>query len=175
MNIKFSFFISILILLFIKINSYETSKFHFIISGALNGTAAIASFNQVPANEDYLYFTFDFDFHSKVSKDPNIAYFVINSRIDYSEKISSNEKVEYGFLEKTWTEVNSLQDLKNVKKWKKIEFLFSHNSPYSFNNYCQAERIIDKMNTLILRVPTYGIREGRIMISNILDLPDDKE
>ena len=165
----------ILLLLFFKIHSYETPLIHFIISGSLNGTAAFVNLDNIPENIDYIYFSFDFDFHSKVSKNPNIAFFIIDSLIDYSQENSVNEKVEYGFVEKTWTEMKNYEDLNYVKKWKKIDFLYKYNDSNSNMKYCEAERISDKMKTLILRVPTYGKREGYIMVSNILNLPNLKE
>ena len=146
---------------------------HFIISGTLNGTAAFVSLESSPEIEKYLYFSFDFCFHSvSIKKNKNIAYFLINSDLDLDK--SSKEKINYGFLQKNWTDINSYNDLKDVE-WKNLDLLYKEKIYSDMNYYYQVTRNNEKMNTLILRIPKNGKKEGLISIENILELPDFKE
>ena len=146
---------------------------HFIISGTLNGTAAFASLESSPEKEKYLYFSFDFDFHSaSINKNKNIAYFLINSDIDFDK--SSKEKINYGFSNKNWTEINSYNDMKNIE-WKNLNLLYKEKIYSDMNYYYQVTRNSEKMNTLIIRIPKNGKKEGLVSIENILELPDFNE
>ena len=146
---------------------------HYIISGALNGTAAFVSLESSPEIEKYLYFSFDFGFHSfSIKKNKNIAYFLINSDLDLDK--SSKEKINYGFLQENWTDINSYNDLKDVE-WKNLDLLYKEKIYSDMNYYYQVTRNNEKMNTLILRIPKNGKKEGLISIENILELPDFNE
>ena len=166
-------FIFILAILISILKADMVPDIHFIISGTLNGTAAFVSLESSSENEKFLYFSFDFDFHSvSINKNKNIAYFLINSDLDFDK--SSKEKINYGFLQKNWTEINSYNDLKDVE-WENLDLLYKEKIYSDMNYYYQVKRNNDKMNTLILRIPKNGKKEGLISIENILELPDFNE
>ena len=164
--------IYILVILMSIFKSDIVPDLHFIISGTLNGTAAFVSLESSPENEKHLYFSFDFDFHSaSINKNKNIAYFLINSDLDFDK---SKEKINYGFLQKNWTDINSYNDLKDVE-WKNLDLLYKEKIYSDMNYYFQVTRNNEKMNTLILKIPKNGKKEGLVSVENILELPDFNE
>ena len=164
--------IFILIILIITIKADAFPEMHYIVSGALNGTAAFASLESLQNNDKYIYFVFDFKFHNiSVTNNNDIAYFLINSEINLENEIA---KINYGFLDKIWTDINGVEDLNNVK-WENIKLLHKEKIYSHLNYYYQVKRIDDKMNSLILRIPSNGKKEGSITIENILTLPDFEE
>ena len=74
-------------------------------------------------------------------------------------------------MEKIWADINIVEDLNNVK-WENIH---TEKISSNINYYYQVKRIDDKMNSLILRIPSNGKKEGSITIENILTLPDFEE
>ena len=171
LKIFFSLFIFAIIIFISKTD--KIPEMHFIVSGTLNGTAAFASLDSISEKEKYLYFTFDFEFHSSaVPKSKDIAYFLISSDFDLE---NSKKKIKIGFLEKTWKDINGNDnDIKNIK-WEKIKLLHKEKPYNDINYYYEVERKDQKMKSLIIRVPTNGRREGSINIENILTLPDFNE
>ena len=155
-----------------KFNADMIPDLHFIISGSLNGTTAFVSLESSSENENekYLYFSFDFEFHSaSINKNKSIAYFLINSDLDFDK--SSKEKINYGFLQKNWTDINSYNDLKDIE-WKNLALLYKEKMYSDMNYYFQVKGNNKKMNTLILRIPKNGKKEGFVSVENILELPD---
>ena len=173
-NIKLwkELFISFTLLFLVQADS-ELPEMHYIISGALNGTAAFASLENIKGNEKYLYFTFDFSFHStSVPKSKEIAYFSVSTELNLEN--TSQEKIKIGFLEKSWTDINSFNDINKIK-WEDIKLLYKEKLYSDTNYYYKIKRIDHKMNTLILRIPTNGNKEGSITVENILELPKFNE
>ena len=172
LKIFFSLFIFAIIIFISKTD--KIPEMHFIVSGTLNGTAAFASLDSISEKEKYLYFTFDFEFHSSaVPKSKDIAYFLISSDFDLENAKYSKKTIKIGFLEKTWKDING-NDIKDIK-WDKIKLLHKEKPYNDINYYYEVERKDQKMKSLILRVPTNGRREGSINIENILTLPDFNE
>ena len=173
--IKLYYICFILPMIFLNVKSEKAPEIHFIVSGALNGTATFASLEFLEKNEKYLYFSFDFDFHSNnVKNSPNEAYFLISSDFNLLDSKSGKEKITYGFLEKEWTQINNGDDIKNIK-WKNIKLLYKE-KPYSdINYYYKIRRKDSNLKTMVLRIPTNGHAEGSITVENILNLPDFKE
>ena len=166
-KIIFSFLIVGVLIMTSKADSLP--DMHFIVSGTLNGTAAFASLEYLKENEKYLYFTFDFGFHSiSVPDNKDVAYFLISSEIDLENENTSKEKITYGFSEKSWTNINE-KDLKGIS-WENLKLIHKE-KPYSdINYYFKAERQNEKVKTLLLKIPTNGNKEGTITIENILNL-----
>ena len=89
------YFLILLLILILENKAENIPEIHFIISGTLNGTASFFSLENVNENEKYLYFAFDFEFHSKsVHKNENIAYFLISSELDLVYENSNKEKIK---------------------------------------------------------------------------------
>ena len=171
-DMKLFYFSIILTVLVFNVKLDSVPQLHFIVSGTLNGTAAFASLDFLTENEKYLYFSFDFDFHStSVPNNPNLAYFLLSTEIDFPNEKSSQEKISFGFSLKNWDDINSLEEINNIR-WEKLKLLYKE-KPYSdINYYYKIRRTNKKMKTLIIRIPRNGYKEGSITIENILNLPD---
>ena len=161
------------ILLFLSLSLFnikadKIQDIHLIISYKLNGTAAFASLESVEQNEKYIYFAFDFNEHSKsVPESPDIAYFSINS--DFELNLPNKDKVEYGFSKKNWNDIKSSEDLDI--NWQRLKFRYKEKNYGDRNYYYKIKRLDEKMNTLLIRIPTNGRNEGYITIANDYALP----
>ena len=171
-DLKLFYFSILFILLIFKAKSDISPEVRFIVDGTLNGTAAFVSLEFVKENVEYLYFTYDFEFHSNsVQKNPNIAFFIISSEFEFTNENPSKEKINYGFTDKVWTDINNSTDINNIN-WEEIKLLYKE-KPYSdFNYYYEIHRTNKNMKTLIIRIPINGHKEGSITVENILKLPD---
>ena len=166
------FYFLILIILVFNIKSDISPEVRFIVDGTLNGTAAFVSLEFLRENVQYLYFTYDFEFHSNsVPKSPDIAYFIISSEFEFPNENSSKEKINYGFTDKVWSDIKNSTDINNIN-WNQTKLLYKE-KPYSdFNYYYKIKRINKNLKTLIIRIPIDGHTEGSITVENILKLPD---
>ena len=159
----------ILFTFFLSTKSERNPEIHYIISGTLNGTAAFVPFESVDPNQKYLYFTFDFNFHSSaVPKSSDIAFFDFTT--DFKLIPKYKEKIKYGFTEKNWNEIKSEEDMTNVK-WKPMKSIYKEISDIDRNYYFKINRKGKMKNTLIFRIPINGRKEGFITIENILEPP----
>ena len=166
-----NFFIILIILgLSLKYSIAEPDPtIYFIISYKLNGTAAFVPLEYTDENEKYLYFSFDFKFHSEgESKNKDIAYFFINS--DFELNIPNEEKIKFGFSENIWHEIKSKRDLENID-WKNIENIYKENEDRNYNYHLKIEKKDERMNTLLIRIPKYGNKEGYITVGNTYNVP----
>ena len=169
---KFNNYIYLLLILFtffLSTKSERNPEIHYIISGTLNGTAAFVSLESVDPDQEYLYFTFDFKFHSSaVPKSSDIAFFDFTT--DFKLIPKYKEKIKYGFTEKNWNEIKSEEDMTNVK-WKPMKSIYKEISDIDRNYYFKINRKGKMKNTLIFRIPINGRKEGFITIENILESP----
>ena len=164
---RFNFTLLLLSLCLIISKSDTFPDINFIISYKLNGTAAFANFEFVNPGEKYIYFSFDFKYHSSaVPLSKNKAYFSIDS--DFELMPPDKEKITIGFSEKNWNEIKSNKDIENID-WKKIEYKFKERQYDNRNYYYEVERKNDEMKTMLIRVPINGKNEGYITIENIKD------
>ena len=165
-------YLFILVILIFNAKSDISPEVRFIVDGTLNGTTAFVSLEFLRENMQYLYFTYDFDFHSNsVPKNPDVAYFIISSEFEFPNENSSKEKINYGFTDKAWTDIKNSTDINNIN-WEQIQLLYKE-KPYSdFDYYYEIKRIDKNLKTLIIRIPVDGHKEGSITVENILKLPD---
>ena len=168
----FNFAILLLSLCLIQSKSDLIPDINFIISYKLNGTAAFVSLEYVDPNEKYIYFTFDFNYHSSaVAHSKNKAYFSIDSDLELTAP--DKEGITFGFSEKIWNEIKSYEDIEKVE-WKKMKFRYIEKYYNNKNYYFDVERANDKINTMIIRVPINKRNEGYISIENVKDFSNLK-
>ena len=167
---------SLLIFLSLSLFSIKANnqpEIHNIISGTLNGTAAFVSLESIDSSQKYLYFTFDFKFHSSaVPKNSNIAYFDINA--DFKLIGHHKEKMKFGFSEKNCYDIKTEEDFNDIK-WKTMKPMIKEKTENDWNYYIKIKRRKEIKNTLILRIPVNDRKEGYITIGNILELPQREE
>ena len=165
------FFILIILGLSLKYSVEDQDPtIYFIISNKLNGTSAFVPLEYVDNKEQYLYFSFDFKFHSEAeSKNKDIAYFLINS--DFELNIPIKEKIEFGFSKNIWHEISSKTELENID-WKSINNIYKETDYKNYNYYFKIVKKDENMNTLLIRMPNYGKKEGYITFGNIYDKPE---
>ena len=163
----FNFVILLFFLSLIISKSKEIPDMNLIISYKLNGTASFVSLEYVDPKEKYLYFSFDFKYHSSlVPLNKNKAYFSIES--DFELIPQNKEKITFGFCEKKWYEIKNDKDIENVN-WKNIDHSYKEKDYYNINYYYEVERTNEKKSTLLLRIPVNERNEGSITIANIED------
>ena len=158
------FFLFILTNLSIQILSLEIKM---IPDCFLNATGAFVSLDSFE-NTDFLYFSFDFDYHNKVNqKQAEISYFKISTELSLNET-----ELQYTFIEKKQEEIN-YTDFKsnNDIYWKNIILFYKEKAENEFNYYIQINQLTNK-NTLILRIP-FKKSEGQIIIENLYILSED--
>ena len=160
--------IILLSLLFTLTNNQLTDfQIKMIPDAYMNATASFVSLDIVEKT-DFLYFSYDFDYHNQVNQEQkDIAYFKIST-----ELILSSWDIKFAFLNKSQEEVNStdLNDLK-YKSWKNIFLFEKEKTVNEYNYYIQINKY-GRKNTLILRIP-FLKNEGQITIENLYSLPDD--
>ena len=167
-----SFYFSIIfsILIFI-VKSDDVPHLYFIVSGTLDSTTSYANFEYLSEKEKYLYFSFDFDLYSESAQNPDLAYFLITTDINFPDENSTKEKLSFGFSLKSWGDINSFEEINNIK-WEKLDLLYKENIFIDINYYYKVTRSNTKMRTLIIRIPKNENKKGSINIENILNLPD---
>ena len=166
-----SFFLFIILGLSLKYTFADPEPtIYFIISNKLNGTAAFVPLEYIDEKEQYLYFSFDFKFHNEAEpKNKDIAFFLINSNFDLN--IPNKEKIEFGFSKNIWHEISSKSELENID-WKSIDNICKKIDYKNYNYYIKIAKKDENMNTLLIRMPNYGKKEGYITAGNIDDLPE---
>ena len=161
----------ILFTFFLSTKSERNPEIHYIISGTLNGTAAFVSLESVDPDQEYIYFTFDFKFHSSaVPKSRDIAYFDFTT--DFNLIARYKEEIKFGFTQKNWDEIKSEEDVVKVK-WQPMKPIYKEISDYDTNYYFKIKREEKMENTLIFRIPINGRKEGYISIENFLEPPQN--
>ena len=161
------------IFLLILLNNFTISESIAIISipdANLNATSALAFLNNFE-KENYLYFSFDFNYHNQVpQKEKNTAYFKLTSELFFSY---SDFKIY--FLDKKQEEVTSSDiDTKNYMIWEPCYLISKEKVNNEYDYYIQIKRfdLRNRKNTVILRVPIYK-KEGQITVENLYSLPEN--
>ena len=165
----------------IKANN-NNQEIHKIISARLNNvkwTTVYVSLENIPQNEEYVYFSFDFNYHSSfyVNEEKDIANFLISYKFPSKEKPEYCCKLlRYAFTEKNLDEIRTYEDIKNVG-WGSIHnrrTIIKEELNNEIKFYYSIIRSYKKANTLLLRLPTNGIKMGSLTVENILDFPYNK-
>lgn len=147
------------------VNSKTTYDVHLVVSAKVNGTAAYADLSE---EEDYVYFSFDYEGHNKlVPESKNRAFFEINSELP----LLTDKSLGFGFYDKNYSVINSTDEI------KKITYLDLRSSYYKKENevnkyYYETQRTDDTMPTLLLRVPRTGYEKGSVTVENVLSIPN---
>ena len=157
-------------LLLTTINNTNQNEVKIIPDASLNATATYISLDIVDET-DFLYFSFDFDFHNQVNqKQKNIADFKISTELELS-----SSDIEFAIVNKKQEEINStMLDIDNNILWRSCYFLNKVNNGNISNYYTEITNKFNNynINTLVLRIP-FLENEGEIIIENLLSLPDE--
>ena len=138
----------------------------------LNATAAFALFEDYQ-DSDYLYFSYDFDYHNKVNpKDLDQAYFKITT-----DHLYFNRELKYIILDKKQEEVTPADlDPKNDIIWNSCFLLTTLKVDNEYNYYIDIHRIRAEKNTkktVIIRIPVVKNNKGQIEIENLYTFPEE--
>ena len=162
LKLLYTFFI---LSLFISSAKSIAPDIYYIIASNKNGTEAYVDLETVEDN--YIYFSFDFDeYYKDFSKDN--AYF--NVKPDFELLKDSSASISYGFVEQAWYDIESASKIKDIK-WENVNYSYKENSDSNYNYYYELKRQDSKMKTLLLRVPKLDNKKGGLSVLNIESLP----
>ena len=164
--------LKILLSLFILINTNKVDEIHLLLSAKLNGTSPFIDLSLVKLDQSYLYFLFDFDFHSNnVPESKDTAFFRISTHINIpvGEELTK-DSISYRFSNKEWTQLQNSRIVNNIM-YKKVRVLQKEKVGDEYVYYFKIDKKDNKNKTLILRVPILGVKNGYFTIENILQLP----
>ena len=169
-EIKIIIFLFVFISLINTIKSVNYPKIKIIINAELNGTASYISLDDIPQNEKFIYFLFDFEFHTIINtKNSNIALFILTTSLDYQNEKSLEKIITYGFSKKF--PVFSREDLEQIT-WEKMNIISKGKNYYGdFEYFLQSGKNTEEYKSLILRIPTFGKNEGSVSVENVLEFP----
>lgn len=178
MKVFLSIILIFLSLLFLSKEESEKKIFHLITSELQNGTAAIVNLEDIPSDSDFIYFTFDFNYHSKnVIMSKFDTYFKISTeKFEISEKLEKNKNIiSYGLAQQEWTDFKEEDDLeKKVIMWRRPKFLLEKkNENNQIDYYIQVKKIFSTDKTLIFKIQKKDVKEGEIIIENLINIPTD--
>ena len=146
-------------------NQSNAPQINIIPDAYFNSTAGFA-FLEGSEKVKYTYFSFDFEFHSKVNKDQkNMAYFKITTQsfiapLEIKYFLSDKEEPQYSDVE-----------LEDESSWKTCFLLNKEKDTYGFNYYIQINRFAqdNERKLAIIRIPTFQY-EGDISVENLYSL-----
>ena len=156
------FFFSVIAL---GVNSSDESEpdIHYVIDAAANGTA---TYIDLSSEKDYVYFSFDFDYHSKmVPASKDTAFFRMNSDTEYL----NDKSVTYLFSNKICSDI-TYSDVKDLK-WEETNIAYQEKSNEQTNYYFKFTRENEQINSLILKVSNNQKKTGSLTVENVLALP----
>ena len=155
--------------LFISINKSFQSEIKMIPDAYMNATACFVSLDSIEKS-DYLYFSFDYDYHKQMNPNQkDIAFFKIST-----ELLFSDYDLNYALFDIKLEDI-SLEYLESNKKniiWRNIYINFKEKNGNDYDYYIKIKKFGSK-NTLIIRIPI-SENSGQITIENINSLPNDK-
>lgn len=168
MNIFFVITISLFIS-FKKTVQSSNFDIKIIPDANLNATAAFASLED--SNDEFLYFSYDFNYHNQVSeRDKDVSFFKITTGLNFSLK-----DINYLLVDKRQEEINSTYfDSNNKIFWKPCYLISTEKIFNEYNYYIQINKLGENKNTLILRIPILK-KVGDITIENVYSntLPEE--
>ena len=150
------------LLLLISIIYTSQSDIHYIADASMNATATIA-FLEKEGNNEYLYFSFDLNYHNEhFPKQQDVAYFEISTEM----KLSYTD-LKHTFLNKDWTEL-TMEDINENISWKNSFLIDTKINGNKYNYYIQVNKFggKNKLNTLVMRIPILK-DDGFITIANL--------
>ena len=150
----------LLSILFFSTKSSEPITIHNVIDAHLNGTAAFVDLEDY--EDKYVYFSFDFVSHNKVSPpaSKDVALFSMNSE----PEVIKDDSVRYTFSEK---ECGKIEDIDGFKNWKETKIENTEKDDFGVKNYYKFRRTDNKMKTLLLRVLLGENRKGSLTVENL--------
>lgn len=155
--------------LFISINKSTQSEIKMIPDAYMNATACFVSLDSIEKS-DYLYFSFDYDYHKQMNlNQKDIAYFKIST-----ELVLTDYDLNYALfgIKPEDISVDYLERNKNNIIWRNIYNSFKEKNGNDYDYYIKIKKFGSK-NTLIIRIPLLK-NSGQITIENIHSLPNDK-
>ena len=161
---------NILLILLIIIVTSSCYAIKYIPDATFNATAAFADLDGTQKN-DFLFFSFDFDYHSEVkSNEKYLAFFKINT--DFKLLAS----IKYTFINKEIDKINQTDiDIADKQRLWKMSLPVNVKSIGNENEYYVKITKFGPQNskhTAILGIPVYK-NKGQITIENVLILPED--
>ena len=164
-----------LFIFLISVYNVSLSEIKIIPDANLNATAAFVSLENLEKT-DFLYFSFDFNYHNQVpQKIKDVAFFKVTSELKFGYT-----DFRYIFLEKKQEDINSkdlVLDIQRDNLFWKYAFIIKEKVDNEYNYYIQIKRIIEtkSKNTLILRlsVAKKEGQEGQITVENLFSFPDE--
>ena len=155
----------VLFTLLLPVNTQD-SQIIFLLDATLNRTAAFGDLKSIEGN--YLYFSYDFSFHSNaVKENKDIAYFHLNTDYDFI----CDEPIGYGFIKNNWTDIINSSEIEDIN-WEKTFHKYKKMKNIYTNYYYEIKRTNNKTNTLLLRIPTNKYKNGFFTIKNVLEIPN---
>lgn len=104
--------------------SAQNSKEYYIFDTFMNYTGYSVNLENI--KEDYLYFSYDFLFHSKaVPEKRDVAYFEFRANSD----ILGNKSISFGFVENNCDDIRNVSRIKNIN-WEELNF--AHKNEYKY-------------------------------------------
>ena len=163
--------------LFISFNISKespSSEIKIIPDANQNATAAFVLLDDLEeeSKDFYLYFKFDFDYHSQMTQNrKNKAFFKLTT-----EFALSPFQIQSIFLDKSLEEVN-LSDIHNNGHWKENPYVFREQIDNEYNYYIiihnkRDEYEVDNYRkTLIIRI-LINKKQGQLTLENLFTLPE---
>ena len=144
-------------------NSSEESEIHYVINATMNGTVLPIDLS---TENDYVYFSFDFDEHSKqVPASKDTAFFSISSETPY---INDNS-VTFLFSNKNWSDI-TYSEVKDLT-WEKTNIVYQEKSGMETKYYFKFTRPNEQFKSLLLRVSNNQQKTGFLTVENVSAIP----
>ena len=163
--------------LFISFNISKespSSEIKIIPDAYQNATAAFVLLDDLEeeTKDFYLYFKFDFDYHSQITQNrKNKAFFKLTTEFELSPF-----QIQGIFLDKALEEVK-LADIYNNGHWKQIPYTFREQIYNEYNYYFiiynkhHEYEEDNNRKTLIFRI-LINKKQGQLTLENLLTLPE---
>jgi len=146
-----------------KANATDESEIHYVIDASMNATV----YPYVLSSEkDYVYFSYDFDYHSEhATENKDTAFFSIDSETPY---INDNS-VTYQFSNINCSIItyNEVKDL----TWEKTSIAYQEKSGEVTKYYFKLTRANEQAKTLLLKVSNNKEKTGTLAVENVLAIP----
>ena len=149
-------------------NSLEeepSSEIFNIINYYINGTNFPVNLSEI--QDDYVYFTFDFESHIEKAAFNDTIFILMNLANSEGTKLDDNS-LNYAFNEKNWS-IITIEDLKDLN-WEKIEIKYKDTKTEFEDNYYLIKATNFEMKSLLLRVSVSNIK-GILTGSNVASIP----
>ena len=143
-----------------------SSNIFNIINYYINGTNFPVNLSQF--QDDYVYFTFDFESHILNNETFNDTIFILMNLANSEGTTLDDNSLNYAFNEKNWSNI-SIEDLKGLN-WEKTEIKYKDKKTEFEDNYYKIKATNFEMKSLLLRVFVRNIK-GILTGSNVASIP----